>query len=288
MSIDSRPFVDAFRTLGRTVIVLGLTLGACTSSRAGDPVVFHPPTGSKPTFQKPYRLQVNEKSKVKPIWTKTGVQAVPPALPKGEGYGIPVYDPESQAWYATLQGSLVLLGTDGSRKVILEDVRAIDLDVRAKRSLAVSREPDDTIVLHKWNDGTHQRKVLLSGPQFFNPRFSPDGSKVLVAESRAGGGHIWLAADGAVPVDLGQGYGASWHPDGEQIIFTRIAHDGRTIASSDVFLLDSKTRQERKLAHSEAPAALEPVISPDGKWIAFSDKTKRNAFVVEFPASTAK
>jgi hypothetical protein len=279
-----------FGTRWGRAIVLTLALGACASAQAqvGGGVLSNlPPSGSRPTFQNPYRLQTRDAVRVKPVWTRAGLEAAPPALPRNEGYGIPVYDPESNAWFVTAQGSLVRLDPNGSKIVVLGDMQARDVDVRAKRGLAVSREPNDTIVLHQWAGREHQRKVLLSGPQFFNPRFSPDGSKVLVAESRARGGHIWLVTRDGAPVDLGQGNGASWHPDGERVVFTRVAHDGYTITSSDVFLLSPATRKELKLAHTEAPAALEPVISSDGRWIAFADKDRKNAFVVEIPASVA-
>lgn len=278
--------------LRRAAVVLSLSLGACAAvhAQAPEPAVFSSDTwlsGPRPTFQRPHRLRLRDASRVRPAWTHAGLRVTPPVLPKDEGYGFPIYDPESRSWYATAQGVLVRLEPDGSRIVVLEGMRAIDVDVRAKRRLAVSREPDDTIVLHDWTAREHRRTVLLSGHQFFNPRFSPDGSRILVTESRAEGGRIWMVSRDGAPVDLGQGYGASWHPDGARIVFTRIAHDRHTILSSDVYLLDLATRRESKLAHTETPVALEPVVSLDGKWIAFTDQKKRDAFVVEVPATAA-
>ncbi len=238
---------------------------------------------SQPTFHHPFRVKRTRGSPFLPVWTSSCVQAEPPVLPKDEGYGIPVHDPESNAWYVTAQGCLVRLEPDGSKTVVLDDMQARDLDVRARRRLAVSREPEDTIVLHHWEGRQRERKVLLAGPQFFHPRLSPDGSQVLVAESRAGGGHIWLVTHDGSTVDLGKGNGASWHPDGEHIVFTRIAHDNRSLLSSDIFLLSASTHEERMVAHTEAPSAVEPRISMDGKWLAYTDVSRRDAFIVELP-----
>lgn len=279
-------FLRGFSWRRHAAAVLAFALEACAVAGGAptDGVTSEvPPPGLRPTFKNPYRLQKHKVPRVKPVWTQSGVQAAPPELPRSEGYGIPVYDRESSAWYATVQGCLVRLEANGSRTVVLDDMQARDVDVRAKRGLAVSREPNDTIVLHQWKGREHQRKVLLSGPQFFKPRFSPDGSKVLLSESRAEGGHIWLVTHDGAAVDLGQGNDPSWHPDGEQVVFTRIAHDGLYIRASEVFLLGSNTRKELRLAHTEAPAAVEPTISPDGKWIAYMDDKRKDTFIVELP-----
>lgn len=220
----------------------------------------------------PMRLDVRaEGSPLKPLWTKDGLFATPPAglrgLAKAAHSGIPAWDPSSQAWYAMAEGALVRVEDGGALTVVVDGVQGVDVDFRASKGLAVSREPDDTIVLWKVGGG---RKVLLSGPQYFRPRFSPDGSRVLVAESRAGGGHTWLVDLEGAATDLGQGYFATWHPDGKSLVFVRVATDGHVIESSTVHQLDLATRRERLLASTRAPALLEPAVSPDGRFVAFS------------------
>ncbi|HEY3452882.1 MAG TPA: hypothetical protein VGK67_41455 [Myxococcales bacterium] len=226
------------------------------------------------TLAHPLRLDVPSQSEasapIKPVWTKEGLLAGPPmglrGLAKTAHSGIPTWDPASQAWYASAEGSLVRVETDGSLTVVVDGVQGVDVDFRASKGVAVSREPDDTIVL--WRVGGAKR-VLLSGPQFFRPRFSPDGAKILVAESRAEGGHSWLVDLDGKATDLGQSYFATWHPDGKSVVFVRVVHDGYVIQASAVYSLDLAARREKLLARTQAPALVEPAVSPDGRFVAF-------------------
>ena len=213
-----------------------------------------------------------------PVWTRHGLWASPPAAapatpPDDVPVSAAVWDPSSEGWFATTAGALVRLGEDGSRRVIVDDVQGRDFDVRARARVAVSREPDDRIVLHRFSDGgaaTHT--ALLEGPAFFQPRFSPDGDAVLVAESRAGGGHVWLVrlADG-VARDLGQGYGAAWHPDGRRVLFARVENDGLRVTAADLWQWDLSTGAAERLTDTLDRAETEPAVSPDGRFVAWTD-----------------
>jgi hypothetical protein len=227
------------------------------------------------TLLHPYRVAAQLAPRVAPVWTREGLLAAPPTglrgLVKTAYSGIPAYDPAADAWFATAEGCLVRVEPDGRLPVLVSGVQGVDLDVRAAQGLAVTREPDDKIVLWRF-DG--RRMVLLEGAQYFRPRFSPDGTRVLVAESRAEGGHFWLVTLDGKATDLGQGYGATWHPDGRRVVFTRVSHDGHVVRASSVLVLELATRRESLLAaRTEAPALLDPAISLDGKAIAFAGAT---------------
>jgi hypothetical protein len=248
----------------------------------------------RPSVDRPLVLRApNPDQRVRPIWTSKGLMLAQSEKLWGLGAverpGTPTFDPQSQAWYATAQGCLVRLEPDGRMPVILEDMDAIDVDVRARRGIAVAREADDTIVLHRWAGKEHRRQVVLRGPQFFNPRFSPDGRKVLVAESRAGGGHIWLVGLDGKAQDLGQGYGATWHPDGKRVLFTRVANDGHTVTASEVRMMSLADRREWLVAAtSGADSALDPVLSPDGAYLAYAAGTTGEARVIRFEDPQSK
>jgi dipeptidyl aminopeptidase/acylaminoacyl peptidase len=196
--------------------------------------------------------------------------------------GIPVYDAASRTWYASANGCLVELRPDGRLAVLLHGVQGVDVDVRASQAVAVSREPDHTIVLHRWA-GAPVRRVLLRGDRFHAPRLSPDGQQVLVQESRAGGGHLWWVTVDGRAVDLGEGSGASWHPDGRRVIYSRVKGDGYRVTAADLFLLDLATRRTVCLGRTPAVAEVNPVVSPDGKRVAFLDARSGELYVAGFP-----
>jgi hypothetical protein len=226
-----------------------------------------------------------------PVWTEHGLWPAAPqsraGLEKAQPAGLPVFDPSTRAWYASAQGALVRVETDGRLVVMTDNVQGRDVDVRGALKRAVSREPNDTIVLHGW-DGAPSRKVLMIGGGFFNPRFSPDGTRVLVKESRAGGGHMWLITLDGAATDLGQGYDPVWHPDGRNVVFARVTHDGLVVSAADLWVMDVQTRAERELAHTAGVAEVQPAISPDGRWVAFADGRTGEGYVAELAIAGAK
>lgn len=255
--------------------ILALLLAA-QAARAAPPRIaaarVEPPAWA--SIEHPYRLAATFERAPRPAWTRAGLVADVPEAPFGLAGsakpGMPAYDASADAWFATSEGCLVRLEPDGSLPVVVDGPQGIDLDVRAAKGVAVTREPDDTIVLWRFGGG---RTVLLSGPQYFRPRFSPDGTRVLVAESRASGGHSWVVDLDGKAVDLGQSIGATWHPDGKRVVFVRTVHDGYVVLSSTVHVLELATRRERLLGRTQAPPLLEPAVSPDGRLVAFRSAT---------------
>ncbi len=192
-------------------------------------------------------------------------------LDDAERSGDAIYDASSGAWFAAVNGLLVRVEESGHLVREADNVQGHDLDVRAAAGVAVSREPDDTIVLHHLGD-TAARRVLLQGPNFFNPRLSPDGKTALVHESRAAGSQLWLVgvADGRARV-LALGVAGAWHPLGDKVVFARIQHDSRKIESSVTYEIDVASGVERRLLTPVGMAPVEPAVSPDGKQLAFVD-----------------
>jgi Tol biopolymer transport system component/predicted Ser/Thr protein kinase len=109
-----------------------------------------------------------------------------------------------------------------------------------------------------------------------NPKLSPDGEKVAY-EWR---GDIYVKAIGIgtrpfrVTQDEAREVSPVWSPDGRQIAFVRQAEDGAAI-----YTVPSLGGQERKLIDVKGPvwayATFLPSLSwsPDGKWLAFAEKT---------------
>lgn len=238
-----------------------------------------------PTFLQPMRVAGALEHAGNPVWLGQSLLPQVPRLLFGLASvakpGVPVFDPSSQAWFASANGAIVRLEPDGRLVVVADGVQGLDIDVRAARSLAVSREPGDTIVLHRWGGASAGKVVLWRGAAFFQPRLSPDGSRILVSESRPEGGRVWVTEVGGTPRDLTQGYGATWHPDGRRVLFARIRHDARRITDSELWMADVVTGEQRMVAHPAVPA-VEPCISPDGRSVAFLHGQTREVFVAAF------
>lgn len=226
-----------------------------------------------------------------PVWTRSGLWADRPESLWGLAQNVedarpPVWDPSSDAWYAWALGALVQVRPDGGLPVVLESLPGHDFDIRASKGLVVYRDPSrDEIVLARL-DGSADRRVLLSGFHFFNPRFSPDGSRVVVSQSRAEGGRLWLCSvdgSGEAPVDLGRGEQPSWSADGLRLVFLKVDHDGHRLTSSTLFTREVATGAERRVATTRAPLALQPRLSPDGRFVAFVEAETRALLLARLP-----
>lgn len=204
-------------------------------------------------------------------------------LVRFESHGHPVWDPSSSAWYVWTNGAVVRL--EGDRAVVvLDGVQGRDLDVRVARGVVVSREPDASIVLWRLDRGPNSRRVLLQGPMYFHPRFSPDGTNVLVQESRADGGRLVLVSmDGQVR-DLGPGSDGAFTPDGRNVVFTVVSGDGHRVAGADLVHLDLASGRRTRLTWTSHVAEVEPAVSPDGRFLAFVDALAGTVCVARMPA----
>jgi hypothetical protein len=265
-------------------LLLALALVAPGSARADDGLIARPEAairpGTRPTLASPIRLRAGDGKLARSLWTPRGLYhrapRTHPSLRAVLHAGAPVYDPQSGAFFASAEGSVVELRADGALRVLLAGVQGLDLDVRASVGLCVSREPDHRVVLHRTlaaarRTGLPEQRTLLQGERFFAPRLSPNGRRVLVHESRAGGGHLWLVEQDGRATDLGQGYDGVWHPNGKEILFTRVAHDGSRLTSGDLHVLELSSRSVRCLARTPNLIEVEPAISPDGRYLAFQD-----------------
>lgn len=230
------------------------------------------------SIETPFRVSMNNKGLLEPFFSKYHLWSGRPTdiggLDKMESHGDAIYDPISDAWYASANGCLVRIGE--KMKVVADDVQGIDIDVRG--DIFVVRESDDKIIV-RWI-GEKKKEVLFEGSSFFRPKLSPDGTMVVVSESRASGGHMWISTvNGDMKKDLGQGYSPTWHPNGRYILFHRIEHDGYKVLSGDIFVFDLERGKEHRLTCSSEIAEVQPAISYDGRYIAFFDAITRDVYI---------
>jgi formylglycine-generating enzyme required for sulfatase activity len=97
-----------------------------------------------------------------------------------------------------------------------------------------------------------------------DPRFSPDGKRILYTSLRDGFPELWVRnRDGAEPKCLTKGSQANWSPDGKSIVFIR---DNQTYSR------DLASGREQRVTPENWERCGVPAWSPDGKHIAVASR----------------
>jgi Tol biopolymer transport system component len=124
--------------------------------------------------------------------------------------------------------------------------------------------------------------ILLSSglPYEVQPRFSPDGKKILFTSDRGGGDNIWMMnADGSDRVQLTkEDYrllnNPSWHPNGEYFVAKKHFTSHRSMGAGEMWMYripESGSGVQLTKKKNEQQDANEPVFSPDGKYLYWSE-----------------
>ncbi len=246
---------------------------------------------SSPTIARPHRLPPRASQSVDPVWTREGLWSAAPRAFRGlvgvAAAGPARWDPSSANFFAVVGDALVRVDPGGSLIRLIGGVRGTDFDIRTAANLIVVREDGERIVA-QWpgfggSPASPVRRVLWQGGAFFAPRLSPDGTKVLVEESRAAGGHVHVASLDGITRDLGAGYGPAWWPDSRRIVITEVIHDGARITASELLLVDIDTGLRVPLARTPDSAEVEPAVSLDGRWIAWRDALTEELCIAAMP-----
>jgi imidazolonepropionase-like amidohydrolase/Tol biopolymer transport system component len=124
-------------------------------------------------------------------------------------------------------------------------------------------------------------KPLTEGMAWdMQPRFSPDGRFIAFTSDRGGGDNIWvIPADGsgeARPVsdeDFRLLSAPAWSPDGEYIVARKHFTSRRSIGAGEMWLYHRSGGKGMQLTNkrTEQKDAGEPVFSPDGRYLYFSE-----------------
>jgi len=97
-----------------------------------------------------------------------------------------------------------------------------------------------------------------------DPRFSPDGARILYTTLRGGFPEIWLMnRDGSEPRFVTKGSQGSWAPDRNSIIF---------IQDSQTLIRDLASGKERRVTPKEWERCGVPAFAPDGKHFAVASR----------------
>lgn len=116
-------------------------------------------------------------------------------------------------------------------------------------------------------------------PWEVQPRFSPDGSKILFTSDRGGGDNIWVMnRDGSdkeqiTSEDFRLLNNAVWHPNGEYFVARKHFTSTRSLGAGEMWMYhitggSGIQLTERKNSQQDAG---EPAFSPDGRYVYFSE-----------------
>ena len=118
----------------------------------------------------------------------------------------------------------------------------------------------------------------------FQPRFSPDGSKIAFISDRDGGDNLWVMnADGSDPQAVTEEkehlvHNPSWSPDGQYIAAKKGFTSTRSIPAGEIWLFsvgggDGLQLTERPNGPKDQKTMAEPAFSPDGRYVYYSQDT---------------
>ena len=135
--------------------------------------------------------------------------------------------------------------------------------------------------------GTAFKLTSPAGEELY-PKFSPDGLKIAFTGNYNGNSDVYvMPVKGGVPQRITYHGGTDmildWHPNGEQLLFASSRESGRQ-RFRQLFLISEKGGQAIKLPMAFAEAGS---FSPDGKSIAFTDKSRINRTWKKYRGGTA-
>ena len=166
---------------------------------------------------------------------------------------------------------------------------SITIDTTETTWTSLDVSPDGrTIVFDMLGDlftvavGGGDAKALTSGiASDFQPRFSPDGKRVVFVSDRDGADNLWtIGADGANPLQLTKEkehlvHNPSWSPDGEWVVARKDFTSTRSIPAGEIWLFHAAGGEglqitERPNGPKDQKTFAEPAFSADGRRILYS------------------
>ncbi|RPD49069.1 amidohydrolase family protein [Paracnuella aquatica] len=123
-------------------------------------------------------------------------------------------------------------------------------------------------------------KVLRQGLPFeVQPRYSPDGKKILFTSDAGGGDNIWVMdRDGSNAKQITKETfrllnNAAWSPDGQYIVARKHFTSGRSLGAGEIWMYHISGGGGIQLTarKNDQQDVNEPVVSPDGRYVYFSE-----------------
>ncbi|MDH5588926.1 MAG: amidohydrolase, partial [Gemmatimonadota bacterium] len=128
---------------------------------------------------------------------------------------------------------------------------------------------------------------ISGGPAFeFQPRFSPDGTRIAFVSDRDGLNNVWtMAPDGSDPKQVTTEKerdvnSPTWSPDGEWIFARKHFVFSRSLGAGEIWMWHRTGGSGLQVSDrpNEQQDQGEPAVSPDGEWIYFSQDVTEGPF----------
>ena len=191
----------------------------------------------------------------------------------------------------------------------LEGERTVRFETEAVTWLSLDVAPDGSrIVLEAVGDlytlpiGGGRAERITSGMAFDSqPRFSPDGARIVFISDRDGGEAVWVSdADGGEPRKIGTGGGAtefaspSWSPDGSHVVVSKTQWGLGTFevwayhvdGGRGVRITRAKSRGNVPMA--QRANTLGAVYSPDGRYLYYARKNGGFGYGLRLPSGRSR
>jgi hypothetical protein len=130
--------------------------------------------------------------------------------------------------------------------------------------------PNCELALYTINpDGSGRTRLENVGPDPYEPRWSPDGQRIVYSANRGGNWDVYsifatpTAVEKRLTTDPAADFSPAWTPDGERIVFAS-HRDGR----NHLWVMNADGTGQTQLTSGPA-ADGEPAVSPDGTRVAF-------------------
>lgn len=115
----------------------------------------------------------------------------------------------------------------------------------------------------------------------FQPRYGPDGNTLVFVSDRGGADNLWLMdADGSNPRAVTEErehivHNSSWSPDGSRLVAKKGFTGTRSIPAGEIWLFHpggggGLSLVERPLGEIDQKNIAEPMFSPDGRYLCFT------------------
>jgi len=130
-------------------------------------------------------------------------------------------------------------------------------------------------------------KPIRTGIPFeIQPRFSPDGSKILFTSDAGGGDNIWVMdRDGSNPKQITKEKfrllnNAAWMPDGNYIVARKHFTSGRSLGAGEMWMYHITGGSGLQLTKrkNDQQDVNEPFVSPDGNYLYYSEDMYSGGF----------